>query len=49
MTVYTEILGNVNRDPEWAAKVEKCDVDYVILYKWTAHKSLFRGMGTGAT
>lgn len=47
MTVYTEILGNVNRDPEWAAKVEKCDVDYVILDQWTAQKSRFLGKGIG--
>lgn len=49
MTVYTEILGNVNRDPEWAAKVEKCDVDYVILDQWTAQKSRFLGKGIGGS
>ncbi len=47
MTVYTEILGNVNRDPEWAEKVDKCDVDYVILDQWTAQKSRFLGKGIG--
>lgn len=45
MTVYTEILGNVNRDPEWASKIEGLDTDYVILDQWTAQKSRFLGKG----
>lgn len=45
MTVYNEILGNINRDPEWTAKVEVCDIDYVILDQWTAQKSRFLGKG----
>ena len=45
MTVYNEILGNINRDPEWTAKVEGCDIDYVILDQWTAQKSRFLGKG----
>ncbi len=45
MTVYTEILGNINRDHEWAHKIEDCDVDYVILDQWTAQKSRFLGKG----
>lgn len=45
MTVYTEILGNTNRDPEWASKLEGLDVDYVVLDQWTAQKSRFLGKG----
>ena len=41
MTVYTEILGNVNRDHEWAHRLENCETDYVILDQWTAQKSRF--------
>lgn len=45
MTVYTEILGNINTDPQWAEKIEGFDVDYVILDQWTAQKSRFLGKG----
>lgn len=45
MTVYTEILGNINTDPDWAGKIEGFDVDYVILDQWTAQKSRFLGKG----
>ncbi len=45
MTVYTEILGNVNRDHEWAHRLENCETDYVILDQWTAQKSRFLGKG----
>lgn len=41
MTVYTEILGNINRDKEWADRLEGLDVDYVMLDQWTAQKSRF--------
>lgn len=45
MTVYSEILGNIHRDPEWAARLEGLDTDYVILDQWTAQKSRFLGKG----
>lgn len=45
MKVYTEILGNCNRDHEWAHRLEHCDVDYVVLDQWTAQKSRFLGKG----
>jgi len=45
MTVYTEILGNVNLDHDWAYKIEGLDVDYIILDQWTAQKSRFLGKG----
>lgn len=46
MKVYTEILGNVNKDHEWAHKLEGLNIDYVILDQWTAQKSRFLGKGT---
>lgn len=45
MKIYTEILGNVNRDHDWVHKLEDCDVDYVVLDQWTAQKSRFLGKG----
>lgn len=46
MKVYTEILGNVNKNHEWAHKLEGFNIDYVILDQWTAQKSRFLGKGT---
>ena len=45
MTVYTEILGNINNDKSWADKIADLDVDYVMLDQWTAQKSRFLGKG----
>lgn len=45
MKVYTEILGNLNHDPELAAKLKDYDTDYVFLDQWTAQKSRFLGKG----
>jgi len=45
MTVYTEILGNINRQPEWKEKVEGFEIDYIPLDQWTAQKSRFLAKG----
>lgn len=45
MKIYTEILGNVNRDHDWAHKLEGLDVDYLFLDQWTAQKSRFLARG----
>lgn len=45
MKVYSEVLGNVNADPSWKAKLEDIDVDYIMLDQWTAQKSRFLGKG----
>lgn len=45
MTVYSEILGNINKDNAWKEKLESCDIDYVFLDQWTAQKSRFLGKG----
>lgn len=46
MTVYTEILGNINTDHQWRHRMEGCEIDYVVLDQWTAQKSRFLGKGT---
>lgn len=45
MTVYTEVLGNMRRDPEWETRLRDLDVDYIPLDQWTAQKSRFLGKG----
>lgn len=45
MTVYSEILGNINRDPEWKAKMHEVETDYIFLDQWTAQKSRFLAKG----
>lgn len=46
MTVYTEVIGNVNTDPDWAHRLEGIDTEYVVLDQWTAQKSRFLGKAT---
>ena len=45
MTVYNEVLGNLNTSPEWKEKLENVDIDYIILDQWTAQKSRFLANG----
>lgn len=45
MKIYTEVLGNINRDKQWAAKISSSETDYVFLDQWTAQKSRFLGKG----
>lgn len=45
MKVYTEVLGNVNTNPEWKEKLVDIDIDYIPLDQWTAQKSRFLGKG----
>ena len=45
MKIYTEILGNVNKHPEWREKLAKMDVDEIFLDQWTAQKSRFFAKG----
>lgn len=45
MKVYTEVLGNVNRDHDWAHRLEGFDTDYIVLDQWTAQKSRFLAKG----
>lgn len=46
MTVYTEILGNMIRQPEWEEKLKNIEIDYIPLDQWTAQKSRFLAKGT---
>lgn len=45
MTIYTEVLGNINRDAAWKTKIEKTEPDYIFLDQWTAQKSRFLAKG----
>lgn len=49
MKVYTEVLGNMNRDAEWKEKLKNADIDYVFLDQWTAQKSRFLAKGVSGT
>lgn len=46
MKVYSEILGNMNRDAEWKGKLADAEIDYIFLDQWTAQKSRFLTKGT---
>lgn len=45
MTVYNEVLGNINRDAEWKHKLESVETDEIFLDQWTAQKSRFLARG----
>lgn len=45
MKVYTEIVGNLLRDPQWEEKLKDYEIDYIPLDQWTAQKSRFLGKG----
>lgn len=49
MKVYSEILGNVNLNPEWKEKLAEADVDFIFLDQWTAQKSRFLATGVSGT
>lgn len=41
MKIFSEVIGNKNTDPEWAAKLENIRIEYLDLDQWTAQKSRF--------
>lgn len=45
MKVYSEILGNINLNPEWKEKLADADIDFIFLDQWTAQKSRFLATG----
>lgn len=45
MTVYSEILGNMLREPGWEEKLKDFEIDYIPLDQWTAQKSRFLAKG----
>ena len=49
MKVYTEVLGNMNTDPQWAEKIKDLKIDYIPLDQWTAQKSRFLATGMSGT
>ncbi len=49
MKVYSEVLGNMNRDAEWKSKLENSEIDYIFLDQWTAQTSRFLAKGASGT
>lgn len=49
MKIYNEVLGNMILSPEWKARLENADIDYVFLDQWTAQKSRFLAKGISGT
>lgn len=49
MKVYSEILGNMLRDTDWAEKLKDVQIDFVPLDQWTAQKSRFLAKGASGT
>lgn len=53
MTVYSEVLGNVFKSPEWHEKIHEImhdgEVDQIFLDQWTAQKSRFLAKGVSGT
>lgn len=45
MKMYTEVLGNINSDSEWNARLKDADIEYLNLDQWTAQKSRFIARG----
>lgn len=45
MKMYTEVLGNINSDPAWGARLKDADIEYLNLDQWTAQKSRFIARG----
>lgn len=46
MTVYNEVIGNINNDDSWTKRLRDAEIDYIVLDQWTAQKSRFLGKGT---
>lgn len=43
--IYTEVLGNINSDPQWAEKLKGLEIEEIFLDQWTAQKSRFLATG----
>lgn len=41
MKIFTEIIGNMNRQPEWKEKLRDVEIENIYLDQWTAQKSRF--------
>ena len=44
MDVYRTIIGNI-ADPLWQERLQKCDIDNVLLDQWNAQKSRLLAIG----
>ena len=41
MKIFTEIIGNMNQQPEWKEKLRDVEIENIYLDQWTAQKSRF--------
>lgn len=41
MKMYTEVIANINSDPDWMEKLRNSQITYLNLDQWTAQKSRF--------
>ncbi|MCM1440655.1 MAG: hypothetical protein NC131_15870 [Roseburia sp.] len=41
MKIYSEVIGNVYTDTNWAKKLKETEIEYLDLDQWTAQKSRF--------
>ena len=41
MKIYSEIIGNINTDANWAGELKEAEIEYLDLDQWTAQKSRF--------
>lgn len=41
MKIFTEIIGNMNQQPEWEEKLRDVEIENIYLDQWTAQKSRF--------
>lgn len=46
MKIYSEIIGNIHTDTNWAGKLKEAEIEYLDLNQWTAQKSRFVARST---
>ena len=46
MKIFSEVIGNMTTDPQWAEKLENTKIEYLELDQWTAQKSRFIAKGS---
>ncbi|MDE6010213.1 MAG: urease accessory protein UreE [Muribaculaceae bacterium] len=49
MKIYSEVLGNIRKQPEWQEKLANAEIDEIYLDQWTAQKSRFLAKGLSGT
>ena len=46
MKIFSEVIGNMTTDPQWAEKLKNTKIEYLELDQWTAQKSRFIAKGS---